>query len=302
MRPRAPAAQSAQSGCRRETGFRRADTAGGADPDLLEIAYRAPHATLCLTTALARHGLSDAIPARIDVALPRGQRRLVGQMLARLRHIHDAMVALDELIADQLKPWTRDIELLMTIPGVGPKTAQVFIAETGGDMSRFGSPARLAAWVGVAPAMHESAGHRSPAGTRQGNKWLASMLVEAATAVSRPRTQAPVTWHAFAADTFDLGRDELQLTKETSIGLYDPARCIIDAFRLRHLEFPETAIEALRRWLRRRGSPARHAASNGPGIPESRTRATRSTGDPAVRPSRRPTRPSVDERAYFDLA
>ena len=54
--------------------FERADAVGDADSDLLEIAHRAPQATLCLTTALARHGLSDAIPARIDIALPRGQR------------------------------------------------------------------------------------------------------------------------------------------------------------------------------------------------------------------------------------
>ncbi len=44
------------------------------DPNLLEIARRAPNATLCLGTALARHGLSDEIPAFIDVALPRHQR------------------------------------------------------------------------------------------------------------------------------------------------------------------------------------------------------------------------------------
>ena len=44
------------------------------DEDLLEIAHRAPHGTLCLVTALARHGLTDVIPARIDVAIPRGNR------------------------------------------------------------------------------------------------------------------------------------------------------------------------------------------------------------------------------------
>jgi predicted transcriptional regulator of viral defense system len=44
------------------------------DQNLLEIAYRIPKGTLCLTTALARHGLTDNIPARIDVAIPRGHR------------------------------------------------------------------------------------------------------------------------------------------------------------------------------------------------------------------------------------
>lgn len=45
-----------------------------ADPDLVEIAVRAPDATLCLTTALARHQLIDDIPPTIDVALPRSRR------------------------------------------------------------------------------------------------------------------------------------------------------------------------------------------------------------------------------------
>jgi predicted transcriptional regulator of viral defense system len=44
------------------------------DQDLLEVAYRAPRGTLCLTTALARHGLTDMIPPHIDIALPRGSR------------------------------------------------------------------------------------------------------------------------------------------------------------------------------------------------------------------------------------
>ena len=44
------------------------------DQDLLEVAHRAPRGTLCLVTALARHGLTDIIPARIDIALPRGSR------------------------------------------------------------------------------------------------------------------------------------------------------------------------------------------------------------------------------------
>lgn len=46
-----------------------------ADDDLVEIAERVPRGTLCLETALARHGLIDAIPAAIDVAVPRGSTR-----------------------------------------------------------------------------------------------------------------------------------------------------------------------------------------------------------------------------------
>ncbi|HEV2270844.1 MAG TPA: type IV toxin-antitoxin system AbiEi family antitoxin domain-containing protein [Steroidobacteraceae bacterium] len=53
--------------------YRRAN-ASPADHNLLEIAHRVPGATLCLITALARHGLTDLIPDRIDIAIPRGKR------------------------------------------------------------------------------------------------------------------------------------------------------------------------------------------------------------------------------------
>jgi hypothetical protein len=124
--------------------YRRSDVDVPGDIDLIEIARRATRATLCLTTALARHGLTDQIPSTIDVAVPRGQRR--------------------------------------------------------------------------------------------------------------PATIAPATWHLFDADTFDIGRGELSVDAQTTIGLYGPGRSIIDAIRLRHREGPELGIVALKRWLARPGA------------------------------------------------
>ena len=65
----------------------------------------------------------------------------------------------------------------------------------------------------------------------------------------------PIHWHSFDRATFDLGRTPHSLTEDgLAIGLYSAERTIIDAFRLRHDLGPETANEALKRWLRRRGS------------------------------------------------
>ena len=114
------------------------------DQNLLEIAYRLPQGTLCLATALARHGLTDRIPERIDVALPRGNR---------------------------------------------------------------------------IPALH-----------------------------------SPVDVHVFAKATFKLGREQIKLGDGFMIGLYSAERSLIDVIRLRHREGSDVAWEALRRWLRRRGS------------------------------------------------
>ena len=113
------------------------------DPELAAIALLTPRATICLTSALARHDLIDAIPGSIDIALPRGTRL--------------------------------------------------------------------------------------------------------------PRTRMPITWHRFAESTFDIGRSTITIDRQ-SIGLYDPMRSIIDSFRLRHREGHEQGLEALRTWLRKRGS------------------------------------------------
>lgn len=48
--------------------------AAATDWDWVEAATRRPDATICLTSALAQHDLTDAIPAALDVAIPRGSR------------------------------------------------------------------------------------------------------------------------------------------------------------------------------------------------------------------------------------
>jgi transposase len=111
--------------------------------------------------------------------------QLARSLLDRLDRVHQALREIDATIDAACQPWAHQIELLQTIPGVGPKVAQVIIAETGGDMSQFPSAAHLASWAGLAPAMYESAGKRSPAGRRRGNKWLTAILTEAAGSVGR---------------------------------------------------------------------------------------------------------------------
>lgn len=122
--------------------YRKAD-APPADLDRIEIALRASDATLCLTTALSHHDLTDVIPPEIDVALPRSRRP--------------------------------------------------------------------------------------------------------------PRVRPPVRWHRFRENTFDVGRETIEVDEGLSIGIYNAERSLIDAFRLRYQEGDEMAVEALRRWLKQPG-------------------------------------------------
>jgi transposase len=77
------------------------------------------------------------------------------------------------------------VGLLDTIPGVARHTAEMLVAEIGTDMSRFPSADHLAAWAGVAPGHHESAGKRTSGKTRKGNRFLRTTLVQAAHAAVR---------------------------------------------------------------------------------------------------------------------
>lgn len=73
---------------------------------------------------------------------------------------------------------------------------------------------------------------------------------------SPPHLSGPVEWHLFDKATFDIGRSVVPIEGSggAKIGLYTAERSIVDAFRLRGAVGYETGIEALRNWLRRRGS------------------------------------------------
>jgi transposase len=111
--------------------------------------------------------------------------------------------------------------VLQTIPGVGQTVAQVIVAETGADMSRFPTAAHLAAWAGLAPAMRESAGRQSPAGNRHGNKWLTAMLVEAAGSVGRMRGKNYLAaQHARLMKRHGIGRAQVAVAHSMLVSAY----------------------------------------------------------------------------------
>ena len=77
--------------------------------------------------------------------------------------------------------------LLMTIPGISRRVAEVVLAEVGTDMGRFARHEHLASWAGLCPGNNESAGKRRSGRTAHGNTWLRSALVQAAWAATRTK-------------------------------------------------------------------------------------------------------------------
>ena len=71
--------------------------------------------------------LAQALTGHFDA----NHARLARSMLRRLDLVEQALAELDAVIVEACRPWQHQIELLQTIPGVGPKVAQTIVAETG---------------------------------------------------------------------------------------------------------------------------------------------------------------------------
>jgi transposase len=81
-----------------------------------------------------------------------------------------------------------DIERLDEIPGVGPASAQVILAETGLDMSVFPTAGHLVSWAKLSPRTIQSGGKNTSGPTGKGNPWLRGALGEAAISAARTDT------------------------------------------------------------------------------------------------------------------
>jgi transposase len=105
--------------------------------------------------------------------------------LDRIDALTRDIVTLSTRIGALMAPFHDVLRRLDTIPGVNQQVAEVIIAETGADMSRFPTSGHLASWAGVCPGNHESGGRRKSGKTRKGNHWLTAGLGVAVLASGR---------------------------------------------------------------------------------------------------------------------
>lgn len=105
----------------------------------------------------------------------------------QLGHIESLTALIVDLDADIKKTesinWA--IEALNDMPGIGRKSAERILAETGVEMEHFQNESRFSSWAGLVPECKESAGKKMSTRIRKGNKYLKATLVECARAAIR---------------------------------------------------------------------------------------------------------------------
>jgi transposase len=117
------------------------------------------------------------------------QRFLLGQMLDHIKDLDRRIAAVEAEVAERTHPFAETLERLDSIPGVGPRMAQIILAEAGTDLRHFRSAEQLASWAGLCPGTHESGGKNRSGRTPKGSPWLKAALVQAAHAAGRSHTR-----------------------------------------------------------------------------------------------------------------
>jgi transposase len=145
-------------------------------------------------------GLADLAKRRLRSKIPELTEALNGRFTdhhAFLAQVHLDLIdrhtaAIDQLaerIEVVMEPFRGFRDLICSIPGISTLTADVIVAETGADMTRFPTAKHLASWAGTTPGNNESAGKVKSSRTRPGNPYLQGSLGAAAMACSQnPRT------------------------------------------------------------------------------------------------------------------
>ncbi|MGB9686264.1 MAG: IS110 family transposase [Rectinema subterraneum] len=119
--------------------------------------------------------------------LPVHTRESVTQLLAQLDGTNRAIAELEARMRE-VSSQTPDVQLLLTIPGIGPILSHVIAYEIG-DIRRFASASHLASYAGTTPSVHASGGKvrygHAPADV---NHYLQWAFVEAANCIALRHT------------------------------------------------------------------------------------------------------------------
>ena len=151
----------------------RALADGETDPDKL--------------ASMAQRQLKEKIPQlrrALQGRLTVNQRFVLRELLQRWEELERADRRVTQEIDKYLQArpkLARAREIVDSLPGIGPRVAEVVVAEIGVQMKAvFESDAHLASWAGICPGNKATGGKRLSGRTRKGNTYLRSALVQAA--------------------------------------------------------------------------------------------------------------------------
>jgi transposase len=152
---------------------------------------------------LAKRRLRSKIPALTEALTGRFTDHHAFLARVHLDLIDQHTAAIEDStsrIEATIQPFHGFRDLICTIAGISTLTADVIIAETGADMTRFPTARHLASWAETTPGNNESAGKVKSSQTRPGNAYLQGARGAAAMACAQnPATYLGARYRRIAA-------------------------------------------------------------------------------------------------------
>jgi transposase len=108
-------------------------------------------------------------------------------LFEQIEFLEKQIAELDGCIAEMVKPYEAEIEILKSHPAIAQRSSENVIAEVGVDMNQFPDDSHLASWGGVCPGNNESAGKHKTGKTTKGDRWLKAVLTEVSWASTRTK-------------------------------------------------------------------------------------------------------------------
>jgi len=123
----------------------------------------------------------EQVKAALDGELSHAQAQKLGIIKQHMGHLNNLQTALESTIFHIATPYQSQMDLLMTVPGIGCQfTAVRILAEIGVDMSVFETAKQLCSWAGLTPQNNESANKKKTTRISRAGAFLKPLLVQVA--------------------------------------------------------------------------------------------------------------------------
>jgi len=161
-------------------------------------------------------------------------------------------------MAKKDEQFKKNMELLLSIPGIGPDTAAIILSEIA-DISYFDNPASLAKWVGLAPKVYQSGHKKNITGKihKGGNKYLRRALALATQNIYAKAKQNPL--HQWMRDKKEVRESKTHRSAYWLVICAGARKLLVYIYHIlknqclwKFMEVPEEVVEKVVKYIKKK--------------------------------------------------
>lgn len=137
----------------------------------------------------------NGIMSSVNGTLSPHEQRFLFLLVTHLADIEKEKEIIELEIETIVDYFSRELDIICSIPGIQFISASSLLGEIGSDMSSFKTSEHLCSWAGVSPGNNKSAGKQKSSSTNPGNSYVKTILCEIAWGITRQRNTYLSDWY-----------------------------------------------------------------------------------------------------------